>query len=170
VQTDLAAGPSRRALALLAVVVAAMVVAASFAVIEVRHASAGRSLSHDRTSVAAIAGQYAVDFTSVNYQTMQADAKVEAKHATAAFAQVYLATVEAFGPIYTKGQVVETTSVKRTGLVSLGSTSAIVIVALVGKVDAVKDSKTLTQTILPRIRITLTKVKGQWLLSNLAKI
>ena len=161
---------SRRAIALLAVAVVAMVVTATFAVVEVRHASHGNSLNHERTTVASLAGQYAVDFTSVNYQTMQDDAKVEAKHATAAFAKVYLATVQAFGPIYTKGQVVETTSVERTGLSALGPTSATVIVALKGVVKAVKNNKQLTQPILPRIRITLTKVDGQWLLSNLAKL
>jgi Mce-associated membrane protein len=166
--TDLPVEPSRRVLAVLAAVVVVLVVAAAFAVIEIRHASHGNSLSSERTEVTTLAGQYAVDFTSIDYRTMAAESKSETKNATAAFAKVYAATVQAFTTFYTKGQIVETTSVERSALASLTATSAVALVALKG-VTTTANNKAGTQQLL-RMRVTLTKVDGHWLTSNLTPL
>jgi hypothetical protein len=157
---------SRRAVALLVAAVVALAAAATFAVIENRHASHASSLSHERTNVTALAGQYAVDFTSIDYRHMQDQAQSETKNATSAFSKVYTATIQAFTSFYTKGQIVETTSVERAALSSLNSTTAVALVALRG-VTTTSTNKTGTPQLL-RILITLTKVNGHWLTSNLA--
>ena len=165
--TDLPVGSRRRALALLVAAIVALAVAATFAVIEIRHNGNGDSQSSERSRVAALAGEYAVDFTSIDYHDMQAEATAEAKKATPAFGAVYTATIKTFADFYTQHTIVEKTTVQRSAIESLKPTTAVALVAL--EATTTQKDKPATDRLL-RIRITLSKVKGQWLMSNLTTL
>jgi len=158
----------RRGLALLLCVVAVLAATTVFAVIGWRHASHASSLDDERDQVRSLAGRYAVDFTSVDYRNLQADFDAAAKNATPEFAKKYLATVQVFAPLYTKGQVVQTTSVDLAGVSSMSPTSAVVLVALKGVATNTK-TKLGTQQLF-RMQISLTKVGNQWLTSNVVPL
>ena len=158
----------RRGLAVLIAVVLVLVTTGVFAVIGVRHASHQNSLDDERAQVALLAGKYAVDFTSVDYRHLQADFDAAAKNATSDFSKKYLATVQAFAPLYTKGEVVQTTSVDLAGVSTLTSTSAIVLVALKGVATNTK-TKLGTQQLF-RMQISLTKVGDRWLTNNVVPL
>jgi Mce-associated membrane protein len=158
----------RRGLAVLLSVVAVLAVTTVFAVIGLRHASHAKSLNDEREQVAIIAGRYAVDFTSVDYRHLQADFDAAAKNATPEFAKKYLATVRVFAPLYTKGEVVQTTSVDLSGISSITPTSAVVLVALKGVATNTK-TKLGTQQLF-RMQISLSKVGNRWLTSNVVPL
>ncbi|HVT64116.1 MAG TPA: hypothetical protein VHD81_03110 [Mycobacteriales bacterium] len=158
----------RRGSAVLIAVVLVLVATGVLAGIGVRHASNANSLDDERTQVALIAGKYAVDFTSVDYRHLQADFDAAAKNATSDFAKKYLATVQVFAPLYTKGQVVQTTSVDLAGVSSLTSDTAVVLVALKGVATNTK-TKLGTQQLF-RMQISLAKVGNRWLTSNVVPL
>ncbi|MGN6475370.1 MAG: hypothetical protein ACTHK4_17205 [Mycobacteriales bacterium] len=158
----------RRGLALLIAVVAVLVATGVLAGIGLRHASHAKSVDDERTQVALIAGKYAVDFTSVDYRHLQADFRAAAKNATSVFAKKYLATVQVFAPLYTKGKVVQTTSVDLAGISSITPSSATVVVALKGVATNTKTNFPTQQ--LFRMEISLTKVGSRWLTSNVVPV
>jgi hypothetical protein len=159
---------NRRGLALISAATAALVLTATFSVIGLRRASHYSAVSHERTLVAALAGQYGVDFTSVDYRHMQSEFQAASKNATPKFAKVYLRTVAAFAPLYLKGKVVQTTSVDLAGVTSLTPTSAVVLVALGGISKNAQSGAGTSQ--LFRMRILLTKVGGRWLTSDVTPL
>jgi hypothetical protein len=146
----------------------ALAVATTFAVIKERDVAHASSLNHERRHVEAVAGQYAIDFTSVDYRHMQAEFTAAAKNATPDFAKKYLATVKVFAPLYTKGQVVQTTSVESAAVSSLTRDSAVVLVALAGKATNIRTKAATDQ--LFRMEITLSKVAGTWLTSDVVPL
>jgi Mce-associated membrane protein len=158
----------RRGVLTLIGVVVVLVTTGVFAVIGVRHASDSKSRDDERSQVAAIAGRYAVGFTSVDYRHLQADFDAAAKNATPTFAKQYLATVQVFTPLYTKGQVVQTTTVGRVGISSITSKSATVIVSLNGVATNTR-TKLGTQQLF-RMQISLEKVGDRWLTSRVVPL
>ncbi|HVT20432.1 MAG TPA: hypothetical protein VHE57_03470 [Mycobacteriales bacterium] len=158
----------RRGTSVLIAVVAVLVATGVFAGIGVRHASDAKSVDRERSQVATIAGKYAVDFTSVDYRHLQDDFDAAAKNATSDFAKKYLATVQVFAPLYTKGQVVQTTSVDLAGISALSSDSAVVLVALKGVATNTKTKLGTEQ--LFRMQITLKKVGDRWLTDNVVPL
>jgi Mce-associated membrane protein len=169
--TERPVGVPRRGLALPFVVVVLVVVLAvstTFLVFKVQDVSHSNSQTHERTHVAAIAGQYAVDFTAIDYRKFDAERDAAAKNATSAFATEYLATMKDLRPIFTKGQVVQTTSVQHSAVLSLSGSEAVVLVALSGTATSVRST---TPTIPEyRMQITLTKVDGNWLTSKVVQL
>ncbi|HVS68398.1 MAG TPA: hypothetical protein VHE56_07595 [Mycobacteriales bacterium] len=158
----------KRGVPLLIAVVLVLIGTGVLAGIGVRHASHASSLDDERTKVALLAGKYAVDFTSVDYRHLQADFDAAAKNATPDFSKKYLATVQVFAPLYTKGQVVQTTSVDLAGVSSITPTSAVVLVALKGVATNTK-TKLGTQQLF-RMQISLSKVGDRWLTSNVVPL
>jgi Mce-associated membrane protein len=158
----------RRGVLTLIAVVLVLVATGVFAGLGVRHASHANSLDDERTHVALIAGKYAVDFTSVDYRHLQEDFDAAAKNATSDFAKKYLATVQVFAPLYTKGQVVQTTSVDRSGISSITSKTAVVLVSLKGVATNTR-TKLGTQQLF-RMQISLEKVGDRWLTSNVVPL
>ncbi|HVW81946.1 MAG TPA: hypothetical protein VHB69_13495 [Mycobacteriales bacterium] len=160
----------RRGLALpvLLIAVVVLIVATVFVVLKARDVSHASSVSSERKQIAAIAGQYAVDFTSIDYRQFDQDTSANVKHASAGFAKTYLATMKAFKPIYVKGKIVTTTTVARSAITTISKTSAVVLVALNGTTTSV-NTKGETQQ-LDRFQITLSKVDGSWLTSNVTTI
>jgi Mce-associated membrane protein len=158
----------RRGVVAFVAVLAALVVAGVFAGIELRNVSHANSREDERTKVALIAGKYAVDFTSVDYRHLQSDFDAASKNATPDFAKKYLETVQVFAPLYTKGQVVQTTSVDLAGVTSISPTQAVVLVALKGIATNTR-TKLGTQQLF-RMQISLSKVGDRWLTSNVVPL
>jgi Mce-associated membrane protein len=158
----------RRGVVAFIAVVLVLVVAGVFAGIELRNVSNANSRDDERTKVALIAGKYAVDFTSVDYRHLQADFDAAAKNATPDFAKKYLETVQVFAPLYTKGQVVQTTSVDLAGVSSISSSEAVVLVALKGVATNTR-TKLGTQQLF-RMQISLSKIGDRWLTSNVVPL
>lgn len=148
------------------VVVAA--VATTFLVLKAHDKSHYSSLNSERTRLEAVAGQYAIDFTSVDYRHMQTDFDDAAKNATSDFAKKYLATVKVFKPLYIKGKVVQTTSVRSAAVQSMSSNDGVVLVALAGTATNIKTEAATQQ--LFRMQVSLTKVDGKWLTSNVVPL
>jgi Mce-associated membrane protein len=113
-------------------------------------------------------GQLAVDFTSFNYRTFSTDLAATAKHATPAFAKVYLAQSKAVAPAIKQVKAVAQSRVAATGLQSYSPSkgTASVIVALNETTSNVK-SPAGTQVYL-RMQVTLVKQGGQWLASGVS--
>jgi Mce-associated membrane protein len=134
-------------------------------------ASANSTNAADAASATAAmveGGQLAVDFTSFNYRTFSTDLTATAKHATPAFAKVYLAQSRTIAPAIKKVKAVAQSRVAATGLQSFSPTkgTASVIVALNETTSNVK-SPAGTQVYL-RMRVTLVKQGGQWLASGVS--
>jgi hypothetical protein len=146
----------------------ALVVLGTLAGIGVSRASNLSSREHDQAHVASLAGQYAVDFTSIDYRRLSAEVDTTAKDATPTFAAHYRAFVTALTPIFTKGQVVQSTSVIRVGMKSIASKSAVALVLLKRVTTNIK-SKSGTTTIA-RMQIDMSKSSGRWLVSNVSQL
>lgn len=126
------------------------------------------SQASERTRVVSLAGQYAVDYSSLDYRHMQADMQLEIKNATPQFATRYRATVQLLAPLFTKRQIVATGTVALAGISSMTSTSAVVLVALDQKVTSTSSS--LGTDKLIRMQVSLSKVSGRWLASNVVQV
>jgi Mce-associated membrane protein len=161
-------GVPPRGLALLVAVVVALAVVTTFVVIKARDMSDASSRNTERTQVAAIAGQYAVDFSSIDYSKFDAETADAVTHATADFAKKYLATMKVFKPLYTKGKVVQTTSVARTAVETVSASAAKVLVAVSGTATNVNTTAPTQQ--LYRFEISLSKVDGKWLTSDVTTL
>jgi Mce-associated membrane protein len=154
----------RRALVVLGVATVVLIATVALSVVGLVQLSHGNHVDDERRQAAAAAGQLAVDFTSIDYRHLQQDIATTAAHATAAFATKYTATIKALGPVYRRGKVVVTTSVRATGLQSITSSSAVALVALKGV-----SSNTVTPNgseTLFRIQVNLAKQGHTWLASN----
>ena len=121
-----------------------------------------------RAQVQGVAGQIAVDFTSVDYRHLSAEFKATAARATPDFAKKYLSTVQAFEPLYKKGKVVLATSVESAGIQSLTGNSAVVLVAVKG-IGTNAESPNGTEQLF-RMQVDLSRVNGTWLASNVQPI
>jgi Mce-associated membrane protein len=154
---------SRARLVLTAAVVVS-VVAAAFVALGARHLSHDSAKASERTVVTAVAGQLAVDFTSIDYRHLDQEFAQTAARATPAFAKNYLGTVKQFVSLYVKGKVVQTTSVDVAGIEQMSPTSARVLVALRG--TATNSASPGGTQQLYRMEVDLTKQSGRWLASN----
>jgi hypothetical protein len=157
-----------RARVVLVVAAVVLVVTAALAIVGLQRHSDTSSLNRQRATVSAVAGQLAVDFTSIDYRHLQQEFTATAAHATPAFAKKYLATVKAFAPLYRKGKVVQTTSVDVAGIESMTADSAVVLVALKG-IAKNTAAPTGTQQLF-RMQIDLAKQGKVWLASNVQPI
>lgn len=131
----------------------------------VSRASDLTSQASERTRVTALASQYAVDFTSIDYRHVQADIDAGLKESTAAFGPRFRATIQVLAPSFLKAHSVQITSVARAGLESFTPTSAIALVALNSNLTSTQAPKGVQN--LFRVQISMQKVGGRWLASNL---
>jgi Mce-associated membrane protein len=118
----------------------------------------------DRTTLLAVGGQLAVDFTSFDYRHLDADFTATAKRATPAFASTYLKQSKSVASVITKAKAVSTSQVVATGLKSSSATNAVVLVAVNDLTKNTQSPKGTTQYF--RMQITLVHQNGQWLASQ----
>jgi Mce-associated membrane protein len=131
------------------------------------HTSQRRSSSSgttDRTTLLAVGGQLAVDFTSFDYRHLDADFAATAKRATPAFASTYLKQSKSVASVITKAKAVSTSQVVATGLKSSSATNAVVLVAVNDLTKNTQSPKGTTQYF--RMQITLVNQNGKWLASQ----
>lgn len=143
------------------VVLVATVALAVTGLVQLAHASHS---DDERKQATAAAGQLAVDFTSIDYRHLQQEVAATASHASQAFATKYRATMNALAPIYRRGKVIVTTSVRSTGLQSISSNAAVVLVALRG--TSINTATPNGSEQLFRIQVDLEKQGRTWLASN----
>jgi Mce-associated membrane protein len=158
--------PAGRSRALTVVVAALVVIVAlgTLAVVSVRAADHRSAGSADRSTLLAVGGQLAVDFTSFDYRHLDADFASTAKRATPAFAKTYLAQSKTVASVITKAKAVSTSQVVATGLKSSSPTSAVVLVAVNDLTKNTQSPKGTTQYF--RMQISLVRQNGQWLASQ----
>lgn len=166
--TERPVGVPRRGLALLILVVIAFVVVTIFAVIKYRDVSHVSHQNSERKQVATIAGQYAIDLSSFDYRKYDAESADSVTHATPDFAKKYLETLKLLRPLFIKGKLVQTTSVARVAVLSLTPSSAKVLVAL--ETSATSINKTDPVAGHDRLEISLSKIDGKWLASDLTRL
>lgn len=149
-------------------VVLVLVVTGALAGLGVSRGSDLSSRASERTRVVSLAGQYAVDYSSLDYRHLQADAQAEIKNATSAFATRYRATVQLLTPLFAKNKYVVKGSVALAGLRSLTPTAAVVLIALDQKISS--SATTFPTEKLVRMQVSLSKLGGRWLVSDVAQI
>jgi Mce-associated membrane protein len=130
--------------------------------------AAGATNVAEATQALTEGGQLAVDFTSFNYQSFSQDLTATAKHATPAFAKVYLAQSKTIAPAIKQVKAVAQSQVAATGLQSFSAAkgTASVIVALNETTKNVK-SPAGTEVYL-RMKVTLVREHGEWLASGVS--
>jgi Mce-associated membrane protein len=162
--SDPVAGRSRAVYVVAAalVVIVALGALTAVAVHTTEHRSA--SSDGDRTTLLALGGQLAVDFTSFDYRHLNADFTATAKRATPAFAKTYLAQSKSVASVITKAKAVSTSQVVATGLKSSSATNAVVLVAIDDLTKNTASPKGTRQFF--RMQINLVRQNGQWLASQ----
>jgi Mce-associated membrane protein len=130
------------------------------------HTTQNRSSSGsaDRTTLLAVGGQLAVDFTSFDYRHLNADFEATAKRATPAFASTYLKQSKSVASVITKAKAVSTSQVVASGVKSSSATNAVVLVAINDLTKNTQSPKGTTQYF--RMQITLVHQNGKWLASQ----
>jgi len=117
----------------------------------------------DRAGALAAARQYAVDLTTYDFATIDADFGRFARHGTPAFRKSFAVTEEASKPAIVKSQSRALGTVVGAGLESLSGDRASVLVAVDQEVrSAVRKGATIERN---RIRLTLTRSGGGWLVA-----
>jgi Mce-associated membrane protein len=144
------------------VVIVALGSLTAVAVHVTQHRSSGGSA--DRTTLLAVGGQLAVDFTSFDYRHLDADFAATARRATPAFAKTYLTQSRSVASVITKAKAVSTSQVVATGLKSASATNAVVLVAINDLTKNTSSPKGTTQYF--RMQISLVRQNGQWLASQ----
>ncbi|MDT7539951.1 MAG: Mce-associated rane protein [Actinomycetota bacterium] len=125
-------------------------------------------LTRDRTESArqdalAAARQYAVDLTTYDFATVDADFQRFARHGTKAFRASYAATIAASEPAIVKAQTRSLGTVVGAGLESYSHDRASVLVAVDQELhSATKPGATVDRS---RIRMTLVRSGDGWLVS-----
>jgi Mce-associated membrane protein len=125
-------------------------------------------LTRDRTEdarrdVLAAAQQYAVDLTTYDFATIDADFQRFARHGTKAFQASYAATIAASKPAIVKAQSRSLGTVVGAGIESYADGTASVLLAVDQEIrSATKRGPTVDRS---RIRLTLVHSGDGWLVS-----
>ncbi len=157
-----------RARLVLIVAIAVIAATCGLAIDAGRHVSSGKDGTDTRMRITALAGELAIDFTSIDYRTFEQNTQRIAARATPEFAKKYRATVAAFAPLYRRGKVILTTSIQAAGLTSLAATSATAVVALSGTETSATSSSPVPQEF--RMQIGLQKIGKHWLASQVEQL
>ena len=124
---------------------------------------AQRQADDDRRDVLAAARQYAVDLTTYDFATVDADFRRFARHGTKAFQASYAETIATARPAIVKAQSRALGTVVGAGLESYGEGRASVLVAVDQAIrSATKPGVTTDRS---RIRLSLVRAGDGWLVS-----
>jgi Mce-associated membrane protein len=116
-----------------------------------------------RRDVLAAARQYAVDLTTYDFATIDADFRRFARHGTKAFQASYAATIATSKPAIVKAQSRSLGTVVGAGIESYGGGKASVLLAVDQEIhSATKRGPTVERS---RIRLTLVRSGDGWLIS-----
>ena len=120
--------------------------------------------AQDRDDALAAARQYAVDLTTYDFSSVDADFRRFARHGTKAFQASYAATIAAAKPAIVKAQSRSLGTVVGAGLESYGGGRAGVLLAVDQEIRSA--NQTGASVDRSRIRMTLRHVGNGWLVSS----
>ncbi len=119
----------------------------------------------DRAVLLGQAKQYAIDFASYSYKTLDADYARVKSHLTGSFVADYEKAAEALKPVVQKYQGGATATVEGAGIESYDGTHATVVVFLDQTI--VNSTSKTPRVDRNRLSLTLERVGGTWLVSGL---
>jgi Mce-associated membrane protein len=118
--------------------------------------------AQDRDAALAAARQYAVDLTTYDFSTVDADFARFARHGTKQFRASYAATIAAAEPAIVKAQRRALGTVVGAGLESFSADRATVLLAVDQEIRSAAAGVTVDHS---RIRMTLQREGNGWLVS-----
>jgi Mce-associated membrane protein len=124
-----------------------------------------RSLEGQRTSAVSAAKTDAVDVASYDYRHLAQDFGAVEHEATASFRRSFIKSSDALTKVLTQYHATAKATVLSAGLVSLSSTAAVVILFVNQTVANTAQKAPTTDD--SRIKVTLDRSGGRWLISNL---
>jgi Mce-associated membrane protein len=123
-----------------------------------------RQLAAERSGALLAARQYAVDLTTYDFSTIDADFARFARHGTAAFRKTYAATIAASEPAVVQAQSRALGTVVGAGLESLSGGRASVLLAVDQEIRSSRKPGVTTSR--SRIRMSLVRSGDGWLVTG----
>jgi Mce-associated membrane protein len=120
--------------------------------------------AQDRANALAAARQYAVDMTTYDFSSVDADFRRFSRHGTKAFQTSYAATIAAAKPAIVKAQSRSLGTVVGAGLESYGGGRASVLLAVDQEIRSASQQGASVDR--SRIRMTLQHLGNGWLVSS----
>jgi Mce-associated membrane protein len=149
-----------------AVVIVLLVAALVVTQLQLSNANGRTGLTSDQTSAVAAARTYAADVATYDYRHLtQSFAKVEAE-STPSFKSSFIKSSNGLSKVLVQYKATATAKVLTAGLVSQTSSQAVVIVFVNQTVANTTDKGTST-TDDSRIKVTVDRSNGRWLLQQL---
>ena len=124
-----------------------------------------RDVDSARTSALKAARTFAVDFGSYDYQHLDAEFSEVAKRMTAGFAKNYTETSGRLKPTLIQYKTKVTATVQGSGVTSVNTSTATVVVFLDQKV--ITSQSTVPRIDRNRLQIQLRRQGGKWLVANM---
>jgi Mce-associated membrane protein len=159
-----ASGGSRRGAVLVLAVLSVVTLALTAAVVLLwswkGDLNAKENAAQDGLNAAISAAQ---DFSSYDYRTLDSNTKTSANAATGAFRQQYLQLMRTVGQSAQQQQVVVVGTVLKAGVEQVGAEQLVAVVFLNQDTTRLNQPRGTDQY---RLRLTLDKVKGRWLVSK----
>ncbi|RFS86146.1 hypothetical protein D0T12_05860 [Actinomadura spongiicola] len=150
-------------LAVLAVLVVVLGVAATMLFLKERDQNA---VADAREDAAWAASRVAKELSAYDYRTIDGDMRSAAALTTGELREDYEKETPAFRAEAVRNQLVGTTTVMKTGVVSATSDKVVVLV-FADRVSATKNDKTQRLPEPLRLKVTMVKVDGRWLASKM---
>jgi Mce-associated membrane protein len=123
------------------------------------------ALAAERSTVVALAGRYAVDLTSYDYQNLDAAFAKVAGESTADFAKQYRSTSQAHAALLRQDQSVSTGSLVATGIQDEVVDRSASVLALVNQ--SIRNTGSTAPQVRPsELRISLVHASGRWLIDD----
>ena len=118
-----------------------------------------------RTSAASTAQEYALDFSTYDYQHLDQDFQTVTSHLAPSFRDSYTKTVASLKAIVVQYKGSATATIQGVGVTSVNTKTAVVLVFLDQKVTNTNLKAPRIDT--NRLQITLERTNGSWLMSDL---
>jgi Mce-associated membrane protein len=141
------------------IVIALLALGAAGYLLATRHRAA-----NDRDGALAAARQYAVDLTTYDFATVDADFARFSRHGTQAFRTSYATTIAAAKPAIVKAQSRSIGTVVGAGLESYSSGQARVLLAVDQQIRSARQAGVTTDR--SRIRMSLVRAGNGWLVTS----
>jgi Mce-associated membrane protein len=156
------ASPARIVTAI--VIIALLASTACFAYLWAQRGRSQSRASADQASVLAAGKTYAINLSSYNYKNLDANFKTVTAHSTGSFAKQYKTVSGNLTTLISKYKATSTATVIGEAVQSLKGNEAVLLLFVDQKIS--NTSTKSPQTDSSRMRMTLVRSHGQWLLDN----
>ncbi|GAA4234089.1 hypothetical protein GCM10022254_38130 [Actinomadura meridiana] len=160
------AGPGYTVIAILAVIVIVLATAAITLFLKDRDQNA---VDHARKEASWAASRAAQELSAYDYRTIDADVKTAASLTTGKLHTDYEKQIPAFKAEAVKKQLIGTTTVMKTGVITATSTKVVVLI-YANRSSTTKDDKTQRLPEALRLKVTMQKTNGTWLAAKMEVI